>query len=391
MAAAGPLPFDRFMDLALYSPAGYYQAAGALLGTDRVFYTSPAITPAFGALLARQLEEMWRRLDRPARFDLVECGAANGLLLGDILDFARRHLPDFAAAIHPVAVDVSTAPRRLAGRAAVVRSAGIPLLGLTGCILAHELWDNLAVRRWRRTAGVTSEIRIGWEDGRPVEVLVPAPGATPGEGDPGGDLEWETRPALDGWLADAAGALDRGYVLTIDYGYLDRQAWWAGHRRGSALAYRGQEVREDLLSDPGEWDVTAHVDLAAALDGARAAGFHGAQLGSQRDVLLALGIEPMVRGLARLGVGEEITGRNAAALRELVRPEGFGEFFVLALAKDAPLELRGFGPAVSGGEPDPAVPLAGRDRLDLTGAPLQNARSAWEAVTTDGCGLPGAG
>src|SRR5260370_332755 len=84
----GPLSFRDFMEMALYYPGqGYYAAPRDKIGETGDFYTSPYLTDIFGEMIAGQLEEMWRLLDRRP-FTIVECGAGTGLLCRDIL----RHL-----------------------------------------------------------------------------------------------------------------------------------------------------------------------------------------------------------------------------------------------------------------------------------------------------------
>src|SRR5208283_3511874 len=136
----GPITFAAYMDACLYDPEfGYY--SGAIDRRRADYYTSVDVSPVFGRLLARQLEEMWRGLDRPAGFKIVEGGAAAGALARLILDFAEERLPEFYSALQYLAVEIS-APRRELARAALARhsSAGHASIGVEipnfdrGCI-----------------------------------------------------------------------------------------------------------------------------------------------------------------------------------------------------------------------------------------------------------------
>ena len=96
----GPIPFADFMRAALYDPDGGYYAGGANhVGADGDFYTAPAAHPAFGAMLALQLEQMWELLGKPHPMSIIEGGGGKGLLAVDILAYARSLDPEFVAAL----------------------------------------------------------------------------------------------------------------------------------------------------------------------------------------------------------------------------------------------------------------------------------------------------
>ena len=134
--AKGRITFAEFMELALYGPGGYYVVGGeaARIGAAGDFFTSPHAHPAFGALIAVQLEQMWRLLGRPERFDVVEAGAGGGRLAGDVTDFASVLDAAFAAAI---------AYQEVEGRRSELPS------GIVGCLLSNELFDAFPVHRVR--------------------------------------------------------------------------------------------------------------------------------------------------------------------------------------------------------------------------------------------------
>ena len=75
IAARGPIPFSRYMELCLYAPGlGFYERSGEIFGKAGDFYTSSDVHAVFGRLLARQFEEMWRALGSPARLEVIELG-----------------------------------------------------------------------------------------------------------------------------------------------------------------------------------------------------------------------------------------------------------------------------------------------------------------------------
>ncbi|MEK7248204.1 MAG: SAM-dependent methyltransferase, partial [Chloroflexota bacterium] len=96
----GGIPFRDFMAMALYEPGlGYYTSDRVVLGREGDYLTSPEVSPLFGAMLGRQLREMWEALDRPSPFDLGEAGAGSGVLARDVLSWASRTAPDMFQAV----------------------------------------------------------------------------------------------------------------------------------------------------------------------------------------------------------------------------------------------------------------------------------------------------
>src|SRR5438105_5645346 len=92
----GPIPFARFMELALYHPEhGYYASGRAAIGRRGDFFTNVSVGPLFGKLLAAQFAEMWERLGKPHEFSIVEQGAHDGAFARDALAAARADAPEF--------------------------------------------------------------------------------------------------------------------------------------------------------------------------------------------------------------------------------------------------------------------------------------------------------
>src|SRR5579872_7324061 len=101
------------MDLCLYYPElGYYSRNASQFGKAGDFFTSSDVHAVFGRLLARQFEEMWRVLDRPARIEIREIGPGRGLFAQDVLDWSEKKFPDFSQALHYVLIERSPALRQ---------------------------------------------------------------------------------------------------------------------------------------------------------------------------------------------------------------------------------------------------------------------------------------
>ena len=155
----GRITFAEFMETALYHPAGGFYSKGGGVGPD--FFTSPTAHPAFGTLIAIQLRAMWEALGRPSTMYVVEPGAGSGLLAADVLAAVSG---SFAEALVYVTVD-------RAGKATIpsaahrIRAAGLPLRGLTGCVLSNELIDAFPVHRFRVVDGRFEELYVAMDAG----------------------------------------------------------------------------------------------------------------------------------------------------------------------------------------------------------------------------------
>ena len=130
----GRITIAEFMEIALYWPHGGYYTGREPVGAQGDYYTSPAVHPSFGALLAVQLFQMWLSMGRPSPFTLLELGAGNGLLCRDICSYAAG-LPDgFAAALSYICSDRRTVSPIESGTPGTSRvlADGLPFKGLTG-------------------------------------------------------------------------------------------------------------------------------------------------------------------------------------------------------------------------------------------------------------------
>ncbi len=261
IAANGPITFAEYMEACLYDPEhGYYSSPKRTRFAD--YYTSVDVHPIFGRLLARQMEQMWRILDRPQQFVVVESGAGVGRLAKHILDFTASHLPDFYASLRYVAVERSAARRALhasalaahftAGRAE--SSAELPANISAGCILSNEMFDAMPVHRVVQQGGELCEIYVTRSGGAFVDYIsnVLSPGIaeyfarqeiTFQEGQ-----HAEANLVACQWISDAARRLDRGFVLTVDYGYAARELYNPRRTHGTLLAYRDHRVNENYYA-----------------------------------------------------------------------------------------------------------------------------------------------
>jgi SAM-dependent MidA family methyltransferase len=354
----GPIPFARFMELALYHPVhGYYRSAAARPGRGGDFLTAPEAHPIFGRAIARHVDDAWRALGRPDAFTIRELGAGSGALAAGILSGLATDAPDLAAVVRYRPVEVE--PRRLdelrdrleaddlADR--IEADDGAPIVGI---VIANEVLDALPTHRVVGRGGRVREILVGWSGGAFVDVE--ADPATPAlaqrlavEGIELADGQLaEICLAVDGWVAGVAAGLERGLVLLIDYGHPAAELYDVARRpAGTLAAYSAQHVHGDPYRAIGRQDLTAHVDVTAVERAASGAG------------LVRIGTTTQGRFLAALGAGELLvalqSGPDASlqvylearsALVRMIDPGAMGGFRVMSFGRGLPAgaTLRGF-------------------------------------------------
>jgi SAM-dependent MidA family methyltransferase len=330
--SSGPITVARFMEIALYDPQhGYYMRAPKRSGKEGDFFTSVDVGPLFGTLIAEQLVEMWELLrgDGTSTFDLVEAAAGNGRLSRDILDAAAAHYPEFYRAVRLTLVERSPTARRAQRETLgphferLASSAADLPETIHGTLVANELLDALPVHVIEMTDDGAREIVIAERGGQLVEaaaaisnpsLLAGLPPVEPGE-------RIETSPAMHRWIGDVASSLARGFLLLFDYTYEPSPRYLRMHPHGTLMSYRAHRASADnWLHDPGERDLTAHVNIAALRQAARAAGLTPLGVVDQTYFLLSLGLAE------RLDTGDDRRAiRQRLAARTLMMPGGLGD------------------------------------------------------------------
>jgi SAM-dependent MidA family methyltransferase len=366
IAAEGPITIARFMELALYEPGlGYYRRAAPGPGRAGDFLTAPETHPVFGAAVARQLDELWERLDRPARFVVREHGAGTGALARSILDGLAAGGSGLLDAIRYQPVEIEAARLEAFGDAlagAGHRDRVEPAAGaVTGAVIANEVLDALPVHRVVRRGDELLERFVDVRGDAFAEVeagpSTPAIGARlAAEGIHLADGQVaEVCLALDPWLGTAAQPLERGLLLLIDYGHPAAELYGPRRMAGSLRAYVNHQVHDDLLANIGRQDLTAHVDVTAVERAAAAAGLDRLGVTTQAEFLMGLDVEDDLRA-AQADPATTLESYSAlrSALLRLLDPVATGAFKVMAFGRglDPQPPLRGLAYRVHRGGPD---------------------------------------
>lgn len=365
IGARGRIPFAEFMDLALYHPReGYYQSSREKIGPGGDYYTSPHIHPIFGALLSRQLHQMWEILDRPSPFNIIEMGAGKGLLCSDILAYCQKQWPDFYQNLTYLIAEISPALQdkqkfllsRFGAGGKVEWVLPDALMNgtrpFTGCFLSNELIDAFPVHLVQQSEGRLWEIFVTARDGSFQEIL--GPPSTPlieeyfrlyGSTLTEGQRAEVNLKALE-WIEGVSRALRRGFVLTIDYGYEAVELYHPERGEGTLLCYFLHTTSSNPYQRIGHQDITAHVNFTALIKKGEVLGLQKVGYTEQYKFLVALGLLQELENLEK--ASDRYSGpaflKNKLSMRNFLIPGGMGTLFkVLAQSKglDEP-ELLGF-------------------------------------------------
>jgi SAM-dependent MidA family methyltransferase len=329
IALEGPITVERYMDLCLR----HYYASRDPLGAAGDFTTAPEISQMFGELIGLWMLEVWHAMGRPDPCRLVELGPGRGTLMADLLR-ATKLLPDFQAAISVHLVETSPALRQR--QQATLAASGLPITWHDrledvppGPILlvANEFFDALPLRQFVATERGWCERLVGLDADRLIFGLRAEP--EPSLGNPlrlGDVLEWPV--ASVAVMRELSGriARDTGAALIIDYGY------W-GPAFGDTLQALKAHAFADPLEEPGEADLTTHVDFQRLAAAASNAGVRVHGMGTQGEFLQALGIAARAASLQTRATPSQAADIDKALARLTERgPKAMGELFkVLAV------------------------------------------------------------
>lgn len=342
IAAAGGITFAEFMQECLYHPQyGYYTAPRTRIGKEGDFFTSSSVHSLFGRLIARQLEQMWQLLGCGA-FTVAEQGAGEGHLCLDILDAIAADFPDFYQALDYRIVEISADHRQrqadklqahvVAGRLNWCQLAD--LKGMRGCFVTNELVDAFPVHMLDKQLGQLKEIYIVNSEQGFVEEVRPL--SNPAiedyfalidcsllEGNRG-----EVNLQALSWMRQVTELIERGFILTIDYGYPAEELFAPFRRNGTLLCYHKHQSNENPYQRIGCQDITAHIDFTALQKVGQRQGFDTLYLGEQYRFLMGLGFLEALIELQMRETDPQQAQAQRMTLKNLVLPEGgMGESF----------------------------------------------------------------
>lgn len=352
IAQQGRITFADFMATCLYEPGlGYYTSPGRKVGAEGDFYTSITVHAAFGRVIAREIAQMWRSMGSPEDFTIVECGAASGRLACDIMDYLAEREAGLYRNLRLVLVErepsLESAQREMLAAHINTLSWVSPdefaagNFTFSGCLYSNELIDALPVHRVVMAAEGLKEIFVTCSDGEfaeeagepstpELEAYLKRVGIAlhPGQ-------QAEINLNAPQWLAAATKALQRGFILTVDYGHPAPELFTPRRKLGTLLCYYRHQIEENPYIRLGLQDITSHVDFTTLMNCGEEQGLQNLWFGEQYRFLMSAGIIEEIEEIERSAIAEEEKLRLRLALKKLILPDGgMGDTFkVLIQAK----------------------------------------------------------
>ncbi len=298
------LPFDAFMDAALYEPGlGYYSNGLLPFGEQGDFVTAPESGPVFGRCLARAIASVLQQLDEGM---VMELGAGSGRLALDVLGELQQ-----LGALPAIILERSAAMRALQRQTLAAANPRLeqhvtwleelPAKPLSGVVFGNEVADALPVKRFRWRNGEVRELGVAWGDDRLSECERAGAGSLQARvehlaqlGEWAGTYQSEYCPALGPWVRGLADCLERGLLLLVDYGYGRAEYYHRQRSMGTLICHYRHRAHDDALRYPGLQDITAFVDFTAIAEAATQAGMQLQGFTSQAQFLISCGIDELM-------------------------------------------------------------------------------------------------
>lgn len=354
--AGGALPFDAWMELALYAPGlGYYSGVQVKLAADPQatatpqpgsdFITAPELTPAFAATLARQVAEILVQSDS---LNVLEFGAGSGALAEGLLDSLDALGLSANYEILELSADLrARQQQRLARFGNRVRWRDTLPQQWKGCVIANEVLDAMPVKLFRwNDQGALLERHVALDDtgsftwlDQPASPELAATVAARMPPLPGYTSEINLR--AEAWMRDLGHWLTRGAALLIDYGFPQREYYHPQRAEGTLMCHLRHHAHGEALAVPGAQDITAHVDFTAMADAALESGLDVLGYTSQARFLANTGL---LEWLASVDSSDAVAyARQVAPIQKLLSEAEMGELFkVMAVGRGIDPPLLGF-------------------------------------------------
>jgi SAM-dependent MidA family methyltransferase len=339
----GPISFCEFMRSALYdAESGYYNSQRLQIGAAGDFYTSSNVHAAFGAVLAKAFVDLWSQLGEPSRLAMIEIGAGTGQLAFDVLTALQEEQPAVFQRTGYTIVEQSPAMRarqreKLKPFAAQIEWLELSeLQAVSGIIFSNELLDALPVHRLRYSRkgfaeqfvivenreDEGEELALAWgklSDDRLTEYIERSAAAFLE-----GQIIEVNLAAID-WLKEMAGALEQGFLVTIDYGDLAPLLYAPDRRAGTLRCFYRHTLTDAILERIGEQDITASVNFSALIDFGADYGLEKMSYERQTNFLFRHGLIERIAAMENRGTMDDLQDR--LAIKNLLAPGGISDNF----------------------------------------------------------------
>jgi SAM-dependent MidA family methyltransferase len=337
----GPIPFRRFMELALYHPElGYYATGKNRVGKEGDFLTNVSVGSLFGRLLAHFFIRTWREIGKPEPFDILEIGANQGQLFADVAKAIAEIDPKIFDSTRFRIVEPFSKLREIQKQHLenlkvewISNLQEIADESVNGVIWSNELFDALPVHRVQKFPHGWAEVYVThsenegftWSVGKATYDPMDAPAGFPPWSSLPDGYTTELWPHAVFWSGELARVLKHGRILTIDYG-LPAAELYADHRKSGTLqAYHRHRKSSNVLARIGEQDITAHVNFTALIEAGKKSGLAEKSFNTQERFLMDVLKTMQPDDLARWSASEK------KQFNTLVHPDMLGHVFKVLL------------------------------------------------------------
>ncbi len=347
--AGGWLPFERWMEAALYAPGlGYYSAGSTKFHRDGDFTTAPETSPLFGRALARQVAQV---LEASGSTRVLEFGAGSGALAAALIPALQDLGLEVEYEILELSADLRVRQReRLSDWGDRVRWLDTLPAAFSGCVVANEVLDAMPAVLFRWNAAGAPELLGVALDARPeaiapfrwaVREAPPPTAATLAARMPAlPGYQSEMNPQAEAWVRDLGRWLQHGAALLIDYGFPQAEYYHPQRLRGTLMCHFRHHAHDQVLILAGLQDITAHVDFTAMADAALDGGLDVMGYTSQARFLMNAGLTDLIHAP---GNDPAQRARQLTALNTLLSEAEMGELFkVMAVGRGLDTPLLGF-------------------------------------------------
>ena len=342
---SGMISFRDFMDICLYYPEyGYYQTNSEKTGKHGDFYTSPNVSKVFGEVIADYIYSLWIELQEPQKFSIIEFGAGKGQLAYSIIEQLQNY-PKLNNSFIYYIIDASNSFQKLQQQllthkyvkwVADVNEIEQPI---TGCILSNELLDAFPVHWVRYHDNILQEKYVAYDKAdnqfiikykqasKQLQEYFTLQSVELIEGQ-----EAEVNFMAYNWLGKCATALAKGYILTIDYGFLAEELYAPHRKHGTLLCYYRHTVNDNPLQRIGQQDITSHVNFTQLMRWGESLGLDTISYITQQQFLMEQGILSKISNNVAANPFDQAYKRNAS-IKQLIMPTTMGEAFKVLIQK----------------------------------------------------------
>jgi SAM-dependent MidA family methyltransferase len=318
------------MNAALYDEVGGYYKRSDLKrwGREGDYRTSPERTELFAATFTRYFAKLYAELQQPSEWTIVEAGGGRGDFADGVRKTLQEQFPRVFAATRYARIETNEELEKL------------PPVEV-GIFFSNELLDAFPVHRLILTENGLAELyvtldvneKFAWSDG-PLSTAALAEFCR----EYGVEFESgqiiEINLEIDNWLSSVVSKLESGYLITVDYGAESCDLYDVAFRpQGTLRAFSGHGFVDDVLAQPGDYDITSSVNWTQVQRAGASLGLTTVEFAQQDRFLLNAGLlDQLTRAMSRATSEADKLSLSAGA-REMIMPGGMGSSYQVLVQK----------------------------------------------------------